>query len=154
MAVVRAEPGREGEEIGASCYGEAMKYRVALRKTEEGYSVSCPGLPGCWSQGTTEEEALANIRSAIEEYLASRMGLRLRQILPKSSPTARGIKMSDVPGMGGFCDWRRTTTMTRDGLALLDEFSDAIAICVKDAQYGNLRVMSVIEDDAIPGTHI
>lgn len=49
-----------------------MKYRVALRKTEEGFSVSCPGLPGCWSQGATEEEALENIRSAIEEYLAAR----------------------------------------------------------------------------------
>jgi predicted RNase H-like HicB family nuclease len=44
-------------------------YRVALRKTDEGYSVSCPGLPGCWSQGTTEEEALANIRIAIREYV-------------------------------------------------------------------------------------
>jgi predicted RNase H-like HicB family nuclease len=49
-----------------------MKYRVSLRKTDEGYSVSCPGLPGCWSQGATEEEALENIRSAIEEYLAAR----------------------------------------------------------------------------------
>ena len=38
--------------------------------TEEGYSVSCPGLPGCWSQGATEEEALENIRAAIREYLA------------------------------------------------------------------------------------
>jgi predicted RNase H-like HicB family nuclease len=44
-------------------------YRVALRRSEEGYSVSCPGLPGCWSQGTTEEEALANIRLAIQEYV-------------------------------------------------------------------------------------
>ena len=44
-------------------------YRVALRKSEEGYSVSCPGLPGCWSQGATEEEALANIRLAIREYV-------------------------------------------------------------------------------------
>ena len=49
-----------------------MKYRVALRKTDEGFSVSCPGLPGCWSQGATEEEAISNIRSAIEEYLAAR----------------------------------------------------------------------------------
>ena len=47
-----------------------MKYPVALTRTEEGYSVSCPGLPGCWSQGATEEEALANIRDAIREYLA------------------------------------------------------------------------------------
>jgi predicted RNase H-like HicB family nuclease len=46
-----------------------MKYKVALRKSKEGYSVSCPGLPGCWSQGKTEREALENIQSAIREYL-------------------------------------------------------------------------------------
>ena len=46
-----------------------MKYSVALLPTEEGYSVSCPGLPGCWSQGATEEEALANIQDAIRAYL-------------------------------------------------------------------------------------
>ncbi len=44
-------------------------YRVVLRKSEEGYSVSCPGLPGCWSQGATEDEALANIRIAIREFV-------------------------------------------------------------------------------------
>ena len=44
-------------------------YRVAVRKSEEGYSVSCPGLPGCWSQGATEEDALNNIRVAIREYV-------------------------------------------------------------------------------------
>jgi len=47
-----------------------MKYSVALTRTEGGYSVSCPGLPGCWSQGSTEEEALSNIREAIAEYVA------------------------------------------------------------------------------------
>lgn len=46
-----------------------MRYKVALRKTDEGFSVSCPGLPGCWSQGDTEEEALENIADAISEYL-------------------------------------------------------------------------------------
>ena len=46
-----------------------MTYRVVLQQSEEGYSVSCPGLPGCWSQGVTEAEALENIRSAIQEYL-------------------------------------------------------------------------------------
>ena len=45
-------------------------YTISLKKTEEGYSVWCPGLPGCWSQGTTEAEALDNIRDAIREYLA------------------------------------------------------------------------------------
>lgn len=48
-----------------------MKYKIALRESEEGYSVSVPGLPGCWSQGETEEEAIENIRDAIREYLAA-----------------------------------------------------------------------------------
>jgi predicted RNase H-like HicB family nuclease len=47
-----------------------MKYKVALRASEEGFAVSVPGLPGCWSQGATEAEALENIKQAIEEYLA------------------------------------------------------------------------------------
>lgn len=46
-----------------------MKYRIALHKSEEGYSVSVPGLPGCWSQGATEQEALENIKDAIRDYL-------------------------------------------------------------------------------------
>jgi predicted RNase H-like HicB family nuclease len=48
-----------------------MTYRVVLQHSDEGYAVSCPGLPGCWSQGETEAEALANIRLAIEDYLAA-----------------------------------------------------------------------------------
>lgn len=47
-----------------------MKYRIALHKSDEGFSVSLPGLPGCWSQGSTEQEALENIRDAIREYLS------------------------------------------------------------------------------------
>ncbi len=48
-----------------------MSHKVVLVLTEEGYSVCCPELPGCWSQGQTEREALDNIRDAIEEYLAA-----------------------------------------------------------------------------------
>ena len=44
---------------------------MVLKKTEEGYSVSCPGLPGCWSQGGTEQEAIENVKDAIGEYLAA-----------------------------------------------------------------------------------
>ena len=44
-------------------------YRVDVRKSQEGYSVSCPELPGCWSQGATEAEALAKIQIAIQEYV-------------------------------------------------------------------------------------
>lgn len=48
-----------------------MKYRIALQKSEEGYAVSVPGLPGCWSQGATEQEAIQNIQDAIRGYLAT-----------------------------------------------------------------------------------
>ena len=47
-----------------------MKYKIALHRSDEGYSVSIPGLPGCWSQGRTEVEALANTEVAIREYLS------------------------------------------------------------------------------------
>lgn len=61
-----------------------MKYKIALHRSEEGYSVSVPGLPGCWSQGATEGEALANIRDAIREYLAARdellQGAEVREV--------------------------------------------------------------------------
>lgn len=49
-----------------------MKYKIALTRNDEGYSVSVPGLPGCWSQGATEAEAISCIRDAIEEYLLVR----------------------------------------------------------------------------------
>jgi predicted RNase H-like HicB family nuclease len=44
-------------------------YYVTLLRHEEGVSVSCPELPGCHSQGATVEEAMENIRDAIEGYL-------------------------------------------------------------------------------------
>ena len=47
----------------------SLEYSVVLKKSEEGYAVGCPALPGCWSQGATEEEALQNIQTAIQEYL-------------------------------------------------------------------------------------
>lgn len=47
-----------------------MRYRIAIQRSEEGYAVSVPGLPGCWPQGATEAEAIENIRDAIREYLA------------------------------------------------------------------------------------
>jgi predicted RNase H-like HicB family nuclease len=46
-----------------------MKYKVVLEPSEEGFAASVPGLPGCWSQGATEAEALTNIQDAIRDYL-------------------------------------------------------------------------------------
>ena len=48
-----------------------MKFKIALHESEEGFSVGAVGLPGCWSQGATEAEALENIADAIREYLDS-----------------------------------------------------------------------------------
>ena len=61
-----------------------MKYRVVLHSSDEGFAVSCPGLPGCWSEGATEAEALDNIRIAISEYLdavsETTEGLEVREV--------------------------------------------------------------------------
>ena len=65
-----------------------MKYKVKLEKTDEGYAIWCPGLPGCWSQGETEKEAIENIKDAIETYLS------VVDELTKDSMT----RMVEVPG--------------------------------------------------------
>jgi predicted RNase H-like HicB family nuclease len=64
-----------------------MKYKIRLEKTDEGYAVWCPGLPGCWSQGETEAEALENIKDAIKTYLET------IEILMKDKQT----RMVEVP---------------------------------------------------------
>ena len=56
-----------------------MRYKIVLQKSDEGYSVSCPGLPDGWSQGATEAEALENIQDAIREYVAAVNDLLLQK---------------------------------------------------------------------------
>ncbi|MEN6510654.1 MAG: type II toxin-antitoxin system HicB family antitoxin [Chloroherpetonaceae bacterium] len=49
-----------------------MKFRTFIEQDEDGIFVAtCPSLPGCVSQGNTREEALNNIKDAIEGYLIS-----------------------------------------------------------------------------------
>jgi predicted RNase H-like HicB family nuclease len=61
-----------------------MQYKIALERSDEGFSVSVPGLPGCWPQRATEAEALANAREAIADYLEIRdellRGTEVREI--------------------------------------------------------------------------
>ena len=61
-----------------------MKFKIALYSTEEGYSVSVPALPGCWSQGATAEEAMANAADAIRDYLEAEIpsadGAEIREV--------------------------------------------------------------------------
>lgn len=56
-----------------------MKYPVVLIHSEEGYAVGCPAIPGCWSQGSTREEALTNIQDAIREVLEVKQELEWQQ---------------------------------------------------------------------------
>jgi predicted RNase H-like HicB family nuclease len=46
-----------------------MQYQIRLLQSKEGWAVSCPALPGCHSQGSTRQEAVENIRTAIREWL-------------------------------------------------------------------------------------
>jgi predicted RNase H-like HicB family nuclease len=65
----------------------AMKFKVALYPSEEGFAVSVPSLPGCWSQGATKEEAIANIADAIREYLEA-------EIEPEEGTEVREVDVS------------------------------------------------------------
>lgn len=66
------------------------KLAVLVEQDEDGFFVSsCPGLKGCWSQGETEEEALANFADAMRGWLEAeerrarsqlRPGQRLREV--------------------------------------------------------------------------
>jgi predicted RNase H-like HicB family nuclease len=64
-----------------------MNYRIRLIETEEGWSVSCLDLPGCHSQGSTRDEALAAIREAIHLWLeveAEESGIKSAETLELS----------------------------------------------------------------------
>jgi len=55
---------------------------VTLEQGEDGYIVAeCPSIPGCVSQGKTREEALANIKEAIEACLEARRDLKLPPVI-------------------------------------------------------------------------
>ena len=71
-----------------------MRYKVVLHHSEEGVAASVPGLPGCWSQGDTEAEALASVRSVIQEYLTvvadQTRGADVREVDVAVGPAAAG----------------------------------------------------------------
>jgi predicted RNase H-like HicB family nuclease len=71
-----------------------MRYRVELYHSDEGYAVSCPSLPGCWSQGETREEAVENIGIAIQEYLS----------VQSSRPSPRSEAVAEETGDSGTAE--------------------------------------------------
>jgi predicted RNase H-like HicB family nuclease len=55
-----------------------MKFIVIIKRDEDGmYIAECPSIPGCVSQGKTEEEAIENIKYAIRECLEVRAEMRM-----------------------------------------------------------------------------
>ena len=67
--------GDEGRPGAAESRGwsrtASVRYKVVVHPSEEGFAVSCLGVPVCWSQGVTEAEAQENIEDAIREYLGA-----------------------------------------------------------------------------------
>ena len=47
-------------------------FPIIIEADDHGYYVSCPGLQGCYSQGDTYEEAIANIKDAIRLHIEDR----------------------------------------------------------------------------------
>lgn len=64
-----------------------MHFKVVLEEDEEvgGYIVSCPSLPGCFSQGETADEALENIKEAIQACLESLAEDEIKSYITKPS---------------------------------------------------------------------
>ena len=69
-----------------------MRLEIVLEQEEDGtYSVHCPALKGCHSQGTTREEALKNIREAIQLYL---------EVAPNHATVAKGTERGLIKDAG------------------------------------------------------
>ena len=80
-----------GEHMDAGRGGSAMRYDIKMIKHSEGYSVSCPMLPGCFTHGDTEAEALANIQMLIREML-----IYLQEVLLLGQPAVEIIEIDDA----------------------------------------------------------
>ena len=67
LLAARRSPRRSAScrQASYTAFEGSMKYKIAMHKSDEGYSVLVPGLPGCWSQGATEPEALEHICDTI-----------------------------------------------------------------------------------------
>ena len=76
--------------------GSAKRYEIEMLKSSEGYTVSCPTLPGCISEGETFEEALENIQIAIREWL-----IMLQELLLLGTPLIKVVEIDDEDQVDG-----------------------------------------------------
>ena len=72
-------PVQSSTSVDVSIAGRPHIYNVEMIESWEGFSVSCPDLPGCHTQGDDEFEALDNIKDAIENYVEVREEMKHRK---------------------------------------------------------------------------
>jgi predicted RNase H-like HicB family nuclease len=69
-----------------------MRFRILIEQDEDGvYIAECPSLPGCISQGETRQEAVENIREAMQGYLASLKNMMSRSPRPSRKRSSRSL---------------------------------------------------------------
>lgn len=76
-----------------------MRYEVVLYKTDEGYAITCPALPACWSQGTTSAEAIDNISDAIRmylDYLSEQTELQKERLIQEGKDEGLPVELHSV----------------------------------------------------------
>ena len=115
-----------------------MRYKIALQITDEGYSVSVPGLPGCWSPGAAGEEALANIRVATKGCLEACDELR------NSNRSRHGRNASSC-----VITFVAVLSLTFVPTAIAQERSDPMAVAVEQ-RFTMLGQSFVSLSDAMP----
>ena len=74
--------------------------KIVLVHSDEGCSVSVPGLPGCWSQGDREAAAIDNIKIAVQEYLSVKDDLKEKDLAEGAEPRnrTRSVAMAKIQG--------------------------------------------------------
>ena len=65
---------------------KSYRFSVIIEKSEDGYFASCSELQGCYSQGDTYEEALENIRDAIQLHIEDRT--EDKEEIPQAEPVS------------------------------------------------------------------
>ena len=101
--IIQAEDGRAGEFEAAPTFlshlGEtSMQFNVVLDRDEDGmWIVECPAIPGCVSQGKTKQEALKNIKAAIQLCLEVRAERGLPLTIEKKWRRERSEVLSVPP---------------------------------------------------------
>ena len=103
-----------------------MKYTVVIHASDEGYGIACPALPGCWSQGKTEEEAVANIIEAIGDYAWCRTPTGERIFARLKSPCS-----GSCPGFPASTTARRFARCKKSGFRIAWEGGKHIVMSVE-----------------------